>query len=173
MSTPVSERRRLQSQLLTPDAFAPYGDVILPAEDGDAYTPGKDAQLDLSRGTPRLYIMSLRSRGLHFDQITRHRQTTQCLGSLEGQGWYLAVAAPKDLDNPAAEPDLSSLQAFYVPGDRALKLHRGTWHAGPYFEADEVRFYNLELTDTNRVDHHTCDLSARFGLSFELAAMAG
>ncbi len=160
--------RSLTPQLLQPEAFAPYGDVILPADDGDVYTPGKDADLDLSQGTPRLYIMTLPRRGLAFDRITRHRCTTQCLGSLEGKGWYVAVAEPQDRNNPDAVPNLDTLQAFYVPGDRALKLHRGTWHAGPYFEDNEVKFYNLELADTNVTDHHTCVLSERFGLSFAM-----
>ncbi|MBD2101244.1 ureidoglycolate lyase [Leptolyngbya sp. FACHB-261] len=173
MSTPVQGSRLLTPQLLTPERFAPYGDVILPAEDGDVYKPGKDADLDLSQGRPRFYIMTLHSRGLSFDRITRHRQTTQCLGSLEGKVWYLAVAEPKDLEDPEAVPDLETLQAFYIPGDRALKLHRGTWHAGPYFKEESVSFYNLELADTNATDHQTCVLSSRFGLSFEMAAFAG
>ena len=39
-----------------------------------------------------------------------------------------------------------------IPGDRIIKLHVGTWHAGPHFTHDECLFLNLENTDTNTRD---------------------
>jgi hypothetical protein len=36
----------------TPESFAPFGHVIAASPDGDEFGP-HDAQLDLSRGTPR------------------------------------------------------------------------------------------------------------------------
>ncbi len=53
-----------------------------------------DAQLDLTLGTPRLYIMRLPRKGLQIRQITRHRQVTQCLASTSGESWFIAVAPP-------------------------------------------------------------------------------
>jgi hypothetical protein len=41
-----------------------------------------------------------------------------------------------------------------VPGDRLIKLHVATWHAGPHFVHDECLFINLENLDTNRRDFH-------------------
>jgi hypothetical protein len=53
-----------------------------------------------------------------------------------------------------------------VPGHVATKLHRGTWHAGPFFDTeDEIRFVNLELSDTNEVDHQNSNLVKRFGFA--------
>ena len=52
--------------------------------------------------------------------------------------------------------------------DLALMLARGTWHAGPLFDAPQADFFNLELADTNVVDHQSCDLRARFGLLLRL-----
>ncbi|XP_024517675.1 uncharacterized protein LOC9657510 [Selaginella moellendorffii] len=38
----------------------------------------------------------------------------------------------------------------------SCKLNEGTWHAGPLFgDRDSMVFYNLELSDTNVVDHTT------------------
>lgn len=71
-------------------------------------------------------------------------------------------------DDPAAKPDLSTLRAFAVPGGVILKLHRSTWHAGPYFERDSASFFNLELSDTNEVDHHRCDLAGSFQRRFRI-----
>lgn len=153
----------LPIQPLTPETFAPFGQVIYPSADGTPYGPD-DAQLDLTQGTPRFYIMRLESRGRHFSHITRHQACTQCLGALHGQAWLMAVAPP----GPDDHPDPMYITAFRIPGDCFIKLAVGTWHAGPYFDQPTVDFYNLELSDTNVVDHHTCDLQATFGLSFAI-----
>ena len=154
---------QLLLQRLDSGLFDPYGQVVEPQDDGGQFGP-EDAQLILTAGQPRFYIMRLHQRGRRFDRITRHRRCTQCLGSLAAQPWYIAVAPPSE----ASEPDLDAMQAFIVPGDRFIKLHVGTWHAGPYFDAEQVDFYNLELSDTNLVDHETYSFRDRLGLSFEL-----
>ena len=154
---------------LTEEAFAPYGQVLKPEEDGLPYGP-QDAALDLGNGTPRFYLMQLHGKPLRFDRITRHLRVTQCLASVGGGEWLVAVAPPENLDDPDAVPDLTRLKAFRIPGDRAIKLHTGTWHAGPYFSEREMAFFNLELSDTNVTDHHTCKLDKTFGKQFRFVA---
>ena len=144
-------------------AFAPFGQVIAPTEDGKPFD-SDDAQLDLARGTPRFYIMTLHRRELVFRSITRHLNVTQCLASVGGKDWLIAVAPPNDPDNPSAKPAPDAIRAFRVPGTLAIKLHRSTWHAGPYFDAPTVDFFNLELSDTNIVDHHSCRLDRDYGI---------
>ena len=85
-------------------------------------------------------------------------------GALEGKDWLLGVAPPGEAEKP--EPD--EIQAFHIPGNCFIKLEVGTWHAGPYFTHDLVNFYNLELSDTNVVDHQTCNLAQDFGVEFEI-----
>ena len=153
----------LPTDLITAEAFQPFGQVVFPSEDGALFGPG-DAQLDLSQGIPRFYIMHLDHKGRHFSHITRHQACTQCLGSLNGEEWLMAVAPP----GPESEPDPSTIKAFRIPGNCFIKLHVGTWHAGPYFDQAAIDFYNLELSNTNVVDHYTCDLSVTFGLSFNI-----
>jgi ureidoglycolate lyase len=154
--------RKIAVNRLTPETFAPFGQVIAPTEDGTPFE-AQDAALELSRGTPRFYIMQLPRRGLRFRQITRHREVTQCLAAVGGKSWLIAVAPPGKLEEPALE----EISAFKIPGDVAIKLHRGSWHAGPFFEDDEISFFNLELADTNEVDHQTCHLDQTFGAVFE------
>jgi len=156
------EPRLLALTVATPENFAAFGQVILPAEDGLAFGQ-EDAQLDLTQGVPRFYAMRLENRGQRIDRITRHRRVTQCLGSMMGTQWKIAVAPP---DAGADLPDPDAIRAFLVPGDRFIKLHVGTWHAGPYFDAPSAVFYNLELADTNTVDHQTCRLDERFGVEY-------
>lgn len=148
---------------ITPELFQPFGQVISATEDGQAYGV-EDAQLQLQNGTPRFYIMRLRDRGLKFHKITRHQQCTQCLGALAGKDWFMGVAPPSD----AAQPDWEAIQIFRIPGTCFIKLNVGTWHAGPYFAHPSVDFYNLELSDTNIVDHDTCNLLESFGVEYEV-----
>jgi ureidoglycolate hydrolase len=155
--------RKIPATLITADAFRPFGQLIQASEDGKSFGQ-EDANLQFENGTPRFYIMRLKQRGRRFHNITRHQQCTQCLGSLAGKEWLIVVAPPIETDCPA----IADLTAFRIPGDCFIKLNLGTWHAGPYFDSDEVDFYNLELSDTNTVDHDTCDLRSTYGVEFEI-----
>jgi ureidoglycolate hydrolase len=163
MSTPQTVKK-LQAQLITPESFQRYGQVIFPSVDGKAFD-AEDAQLNLQNGIPRFYIMQLQKRGRKFSKITRHVQSTQCLGSLEGKDWLIAVCPPH---NDLHEPVLEEIAAFQIPGNCFIKLNEGTWHAGPYFDHEFVDFYNLELADTNVVDHFTHDFLKSHKLEFEI-----
>jgi ureidoglycolate hydrolase len=160
--------RDLAAVPVTAAGFAPFGKLIEPTEDG-APVEDVDRALDLSQGRPRFYIMALAHRGLTVSRITRHAATTQVLASADAAPWLLAVAPP---DETADMPDPAAIRAFLIPGGRAVLLSRGTWHAGPYFEPATMNFFNLELDDTNAVDHATCDLAACFGLTFTLRPAA-
>jgi ureidoglycolate hydrolase len=80
--------------------------------------------------------------------MARHRRVSQCLGSLQGKEWFMAVAALTE--NAAAR--LENITAFRIPGNRIIKLHVGTWHAGPHFKHEDCLFLNLENADTNTQD---------------------
>ena len=157
----------LRVEPITQSEFAPYGTLLLPAEDGKLFG-SDDAQLTLSNGLPRFYIMTLPARDMGFRHITRHLAVTQCLASVGGHPWVIAVAPPDEPDNPQAKPDTSKLRAFRIQGDQAIMLSRSTWHIGPFFEENKASFFNLELSDTNQTDHHSCYLDRDFGLQFQL-----
>ncbi len=160
--------RELKPADLTQAAFAEFGTVIPPMEDGTVFGPG-DAALYFGAGTPRFYTMHLSNHGMIIRRITRHRNVTQVLASAGGLPWLIAVAPPPAADTPDAAPALEAIRAFRVPGDTALMLSRGTWHAGPLFETPEASFFNLELSDTNTADHWNCDLAERYGVAIRLA----
>ena len=157
--------RMLEVRELTAEAFAPYGQIIAPlltrgqgAETGyDPETSASEAELVLRNGEPRLWIMHLPHVGLGFSRIARHRRVTQCLGSLGGKEWLIGVAPPGDLSDDV-RPRIEDIVAFRVPGDRLIKLHVATWHAGPHFVYDECLFINLENRDTNRRDFDAATL---------------
>ncbi|MGF1600811.1 MAG: ureidoglycolate lyase [Thermosynechococcaceae cyanobacterium] len=152
----------LQAQSISAELFQPFGQVIFPSSDGVPYGP-QDAQLQLSHGIPRFYIMQLEAKGRHFHTITRHQRCTQCLGALNGQDWLMAVAPPTE-----GNPEPEKIVAFHIPGNCFINLSAGTWHAGPYFDQATLDFYNLELSDTNITDHETCNLITTYGLKFAI-----
>ena len=164
----VVDERLLPITPLSAEAFGPFGQLIEAAEDGVSFGDA-DAQLKLDAGTPRFYIMKLNGRGLAFTQITRHRQVTQCLASVGGAPWFIALAPPGDVHDDAAKPRLEDIRAFCIPGDVAIKLDVGTWHAGPFFEQAQLSFFNLELADTNAVDHQSCLLDREYGVRLKFS----
>ncbi|MCD7467840.1 Ureidoglycolate lyase [Datura stramonium] len=166
----------------TPETFKEFGQVIEASPDGEEFGP-RDAQLDLSRGIPRFYIMQLKDRSLRFSKITHHANVTQCLGSIGGNVWYLGVAKPSIVDPTDIKgadivqshcghfylpPAVDEVQAFRISGPKFIKLNHGTWHAGPLFTDDKMDFYNLELNNTNVVDHTTHDFIKKNGVVFLL-----
>ncbi len=157
--------RIVELATVTPDraSFAPYGQLILPSEDGTPFGPD-DAVLDFSRGTPRFYIMRLHHRSMVVTQITRHARVTQCLAAAGTYPWFIALAPAGAGD----EPDLAAIRGFRIPPGVAIKLHPGTWHAGPFFVPASMNFFNLELADTNETDHHNAYLADRNGVAFRL-----
>ena len=162
----------IPAQPLDARLFAPYGEVIYPRAAGsqfdvnpyDPETSAEEPNLTLTNGTPRLWIMRLKKNGLAFSKLARHRRVTQCLGSLQGKDWFVAVAPPSDLTDGAA-PELARMAAFRIPGDCVIKLHVATWHAGPHFTHDECLFFNLENLDTNKRDFEDYELPNEFRIS--------
>jgi hypothetical protein len=68
----------------------------------------------------------------------------------------MAVSAPtKDVGK---FPRREDLKVFKIPPGVFVKMHAATWHAGPLWDAangpGSMDFYNLELSDTNQVDHN-------------------
>jgi len=149
---------------LTREAFAPFGQVVEPRRVGGQfvrhdYKPEEnpdEAQLLLTNGTPRLWIMHLGGPLLGFTNIARHKRVSQCLGAMGGAAWMLAVAAPGSV--PSAE----TITAFRIPGDVVVKLNPGTWHAGPHFTLPECKFFNLENMDTNKADFEAHELGGEY-----------
>jgi ureidoglycolate hydrolase len=163
---------RIPVRDLDKNAFAPCGEIILPIRAGgqfddnpyDPETGADEAKLTLANGVPRLWLMQLPGPRLTFANLARHRRVSQCLGSLHGKDWFIAVAPPGNLAD-GAKPDLAHLTAFRIPGDCVIKLHIGTWHAGPLFTHGECLFFNLENLDTNKRDFDSAELPNEYEIS--------
>ncbi|XP_050208942.1 uncharacterized protein LOC126659666 [Mercurialis annua] len=172
----------------TPESFKEYGQVIEASSDGGKFGP-QDAQLDLGQGIPRFYIMRLQDRPLEFSDITHHASVTQCLGAVGGGVWFLGLAKPSILDSKDVKegvdgnnnsivqspcghfyvpPSVDEVRVFRISGSKFVKLDKGTWHAGPLFTEDSMDFYNLEMSNTNVVDHTKHDFNKQNGVVFSI-----
>jgi hypothetical protein len=142
-------------QPIRPDdpRFSSCGTLLLPQDDPSAFGP-QDAELHFDAdGHPRFYLMRLRRRPPVLAAMTSHQRVSQCLGSADAQAWWLAVAPPGP---PRPDGSIASDQVLLVkmlPGE-GVKLHPGTWHAGPFLNTASALFFNLELRTTNEDDHN-------------------
>ena len=140
--------------------FTRFGTAILPVDDMTPHS-SCDAELKFNGDNLRYYVMRLHRRAAVLGSMTRHIQATQCLGSADAQPWWLAVATAK---LQSEQLDQSTVQLVKVEPGEAVKLHQGTWHAGPFFLATTALFFNLELSDTNLVDHNSQPLNQKLKL---------
>ncbi len=124
----------LTVEALTPDAFAPFGEVV--QADGSPW-------FAINRGTTkrfhRLSVADVQGEGaqvaislfhgdpfhlpLEIRLLERHPLGSQCFLPMNGAPCLVVVAPPG-----GDRPDESQLRAFYVRGDQGLSYRRGTWH---------------------------------------------
>lgn len=121
--------RALQAQPLTPQAFAPFGEVIFadPAKAMDinyGNTVRFDAVAEASVGTGKAVISLFRStplQPLELKIMERHPLGSQAFVPLNGRPYLVVVAPPGDLDP-------GSIQAFLAQGDQGVNYAPGVWH---------------------------------------------
>lgn len=146
--------KHLTPSPLSGSLLAPFGQVILPADEEDPFG-SSDADLCLDQGKIRFWVMKLPYRNPEVSKLTRHSRCSQCLASADAKPWWMLMAPP---NAGQAHPEETAIRLFRIDPGLALKLHVGTWHGGPYFQEPTARFFNLELADTNINDHTSAPL---------------
>jgi ureidoglycolate lyase len=125
---------------LTPDAFAPFGEVIedaaaqrvYPINEGTAHRFHDLAELDCGQDGGRVIVSLFRAepRELPFTVriLERHPLGSQAFVPLDPQLRYVAVVSES--------PEVTPL-AFFVDRGRGINLRRGVWHH-PLIALDRV-----------------------------------
>ena len=121
----------IRTELLTPSAFAAFGDVLAATGDFRLINNGlcqrhhDRARLDFApevspENRPGLSIFNATQRALPymFDLIERHPEGCQAFIPMTQHPFLVIVAS-----NPTDKP-----RAFLTNGAQAINLHRGTWH---------------------------------------------
>ena len=124
----------LQAELLTPERFAPYGDVIETSRElqADGMNDARFERFDdLCRidfaGDRRAALSIARCRvpttlPLRLDMVERHPLGSQAFVPLTRCAMLLVVAPPGE------SVEVSDLRAFVSNGRQGINYLRGTWH---------------------------------------------
>jgi ureidoglycolate lyase len=168
----IPEPLHIVAEALTPEAFAPFGDVIAARDDVRRFAinggntmrfhdlaqidPGPDGRTIVSifRGQPRALPFPVQ-------MMERHPLGSQAFVPMSGRP-YLVVVAPAG-DPPGVE----DLRVFLARGDQGVNYARGVWHhpllaldgvcdflvidrAGNGHNCDEVMLTETVVIDMNR-----------------------
>ena len=120
---------------ITPERFAPYGDVIYAApENKDAMNDARFdrfsnlAEIDVdsdSRGVASISIARCRTASalpFRFDFVERHPLGSQAFIPLSRFAFFVVVAPA----GPSVERE--QLRAFVTNGSQGVNYHKGVWH---------------------------------------------
>ncbi len=117
--------RTIRLEPLTPEAFAPFGDVVEPPALGARVSLIESIGGIEHAGTARLSFNHAEPHSLPIiaTEMERHNRSSQCFAPMDVARWVLLVAP--DL---GGRPDAKALRAFVATGDQAVNYHIGTWH---------------------------------------------
>lgn len=122
--------REIKIELLTPEAFAPFGDVLEVTGDPDKIINqgmcGRyhdRAQLDFADGRAGISLFNAVPRELPYrlDLVERHPDGSQAFIPMS-QDPFLVIVAEDDAGHPKRP------RAFRTTAGQAINFHRGTWH---------------------------------------------
>lgn len=141
---------------LTPDAYAPYGHVIMASPRGEA---GSTANMGTARrfqrlaelvstrpdsATPNACLFRCQPRlawPMELSLLEKHEASTQLFSPMNASRYLVIVALGGDT------PDLSTLAAFVASGTQAITYRPGVWHH-PMIALDaETDFFCLVWED--------------------------
>lgn len=110
-------------------AFAPFGEIVAPPEDGDRRRFYSSHFAQHPRGSdPVVHVNSVRASDLPLvcAGVERHPNAAQCFLPLD-VARYVVMVLPSLADG---SPDLSGALAWEVPGNRGVIYHPMVWHMG-------------------------------------------
>ncbi len=170
---------------LTPEGFAPFGQIIGDPGASPVFTGAtfQSWSLDSEVEGPAelMFIRYIHQRPFAFTALERHLNVTQTFVPLGGAESVMVVAPPAPLYSDGV-PDPTVVRAFHFPGDRGLMLWCGTWHALTRFPVhpsgaafafitgrNTQRELERQLVDGTRPKlTHVVDYRERAGIGFEV-----
>jgi ureidoglycolate lyase len=147
----------LDVQKMTPEAFAPYGQII---------GARGQVELDLDGGKASFVAQTVEARPFKFTFLGRHQRTDQVFIPMGGTKSVIAVAPP--CENGSASPNVERMAAFLVDGSFAFKLHKGAWHTSAFPLDECATFMVLDRENTLEEDYDLRDLATTLGVMVEI-----
>lgn len=141
--------RKVPIEDLTPEAFARYGRVVevpksSPNKCGlgwDCWTP-----VDLIQATTPIGVGIVHTceRPLVVTEMERHVRREELLWPTD-TAVIQPMALPERLDDPAAQPDPSTVRVFLIRPGQAIIMAKGAWHSAAYpAGSSAVYFFAIE-----------------------------
>ena len=171
---------------LSKESFSNYGDVLEPSGDSinnkdflklgyanmsDNVPSERVEKFDvldywgqianISQEPMRFGFLRPRKRAFEVSWLERHVKGTQTFIPLGGEKSIITVGKANQNDNPEALPDLSTVKAFLLDGDKGVNLHPGTWHWTPFPINSKCDFIILVRTNVKDDDLNFVDLESR------------
>lgn len=121
---------KIAAKRLSPEAFAPFGDVLEAAGPPDKLINqglcGRHhdlARFDFADGRAGISLFDAKPRALpyHLDMVERHPNGSQCFVPMTEHP-FLVTVAPDERGVPGPP------HAFLTAPGQAVNYHRGTWH---------------------------------------------
>ena len=156
--------KKLVAQKLSKEAFAPYGDVIMPRESAPDISNDQidywDGIADITtlNGMGSLGLLRVKKIPVELKNMVKLFGSTESYITLDGNPSIEFVAlAGKD-----GKPDESTLKAFLLEGGQGVVIAQKVWHCTPFALTDKT---NFALILKNNIIEKQEDGS--FGLNFE------
>jgi ureidoglycolate lyase len=146
---------RLKVQMMTREAFAPFGVLI---------DSRGSVDIDLGKGSPSLTGATSERRPLKFDFMARHKRTMQVFSPLVSSQSVIAVAPP----SAGGAPEVERIVAFLVDGRLPYAYHKGTWHTPPFPVGEWASYLVVDRAGTLDDDWELVDLKVTHQTIFEI-----
>jgi ureidoglycolate lyase len=148
----------ITAQPLTPEAFAPFGQVLMAAGTGGAERYEFAASMDNLRAdakTNMTFIKSVVKEGpVMVGAMEKHEFSNQTFVPLNGTH-YLVAVCPTAADGG---PDTAAMQVFVATGAQAVNYGVDVWHAPNTVLTEPCEFVMLRHDDGSPVDTETRQL---------------
>lgn len=151
--------RKLIARPLTPEAFAPYGEVLTaPAEPGRIYienalasdrpTAKPSLSFSLAKPVPTLPLKAV--------QMERHEFSSQSFVPMDA-GRFFVIVAPHGADGG---PDESRIEAFLAGPGQGVTYGMNVWHHPLSVIGAPIRFAIFMWLERSRTDEEFVQLAA-------------
>jgi ureidoglycolate lyase len=181
----MADIQRVKIEVLTAEAFEPFGEVLDGTRPFDVKGSGVSRGYTVNfetDGTPRVQVTQTPFSGFTFSKLERHFLQTKVCVPLAGSPAVVAVATPTDPKDPEAIPSPDQVRAFLLDGTKGYMFKRATWHSVdrlPLYPPGSsfVVFNDRETAEDLRLAYEgkggfkftqEVNYTTRFGITFEL-----
>jgi len=149
----------LKAKPLTPEAFKPYGQVLMgPGEGPERHEFA--AVIDNRRPAAKANITYMRSKLAQAPAMVRamerHVHSNQMFVPLNGTAYLVAVCP----STATGDPDIGRIEVFVAKGTQAVNYDTGVWHAPNTPLATPGEFVMLRFDDGGAADTELRPLDA-------------